>query len=73
MLTILVFRNHFKVRQMTHNNLEISLEDNPSKQKKATKQEPDLKLDLKSDSDAVEPEIEIEIEAKEEFATVNNP
>lgn len=27
LLTILVFRNHFKVRQMTHNNLEISVEE----------------------------------------------
>jgi S-DNA-T family DNA segregation ATPase FtsK/SpoIIIE len=42
--------------------LEISLEDNPSKQKKATKQEPDLKLDLKSDSDAVEPVIEMVVQ-----------
>ena len=53
--------------------LEISLEDNPSKQKKATKQEPDLKLDLKSDSDAVEPVIEMVVQKiSEELSETDN-
>ena len=53
--------------------LEIPLEDNPSKQKKATKQEPDLKLDLKSDSDAVEPEIEMVVQKiSEELSETDN-